>query len=605
MAIVNPQLSIDIDSIGEKESAVITEALLLTHDDEEKATQELINLALETSQRKVASKKSGSSPSIQHLTGEQRLTAALINGDDSFLQEDLDSLASMEAVDIIEGPLMKGMSEVGVLFQEGNLFLTQVVRSARVMKRAVELLQPRLQTKGTEEHKTIGTIVFATVKGDVHDIGKNIVSLVLTCNNFKVIDLGVMVPPETIVEAAQTYHADLVALSGLITPSLSQMAHLCSLFHSNKINIPILIGGATTSEKHTALKLEPLYPRSTFYGKDATQTVSIALKLLSNQREAYIEEVDKRNQEIRLQSKVQKKEIISLSEAHLRRHIKREPTAVIEAPTIEVVENISLEDLISLINWDMFVKGWDVPRNCPEAQKLEKEAKELLSTKRVREMFSEGIKGVYGLFPARKNKKGGIEILDGENRVIETLYFLRSQIPNSKGVCYSLGDYIHDSQIDTIGMFVASSALTLSSLLKEYERENDIYSSMLLSTLSDSLAEAFSEYLHQHIVNPLFLSSTSHNSIRPAIGYPSVPNHLMKKEIFKALQAREHIGVTLTEQMAMDPVSSVCGLYVADEGISYFALPSISKEQFETYATLIGEKSEKLFHYMPIDIVGE
>jgi 5-methyltetrahydrofolate--homocysteine methyltransferase len=606
MAIVNPQTQIEASTLSKREYEIIKESLLLEKHDSEKATQELIDLALDSQQKKITSRNHIISPdSLKNLSSEERLTYSLVKGDDSHLQEDLDHLESMEAVDIIEGPLMRGMSEVGALFQEGTLFLPQVVRSARVMKKAVELLQPRLDSSNSHEQKSVGTVVFATVKGDVHDIGKNIVSLVLSCNNFKVIDLGVMVPPQTILDAAIEHKADLVALSGLITPSLSQMAYVCSLFQSNNLTIPILIGGATTSELHTALKLEPLYPHLTFYGKDATQTVSIALHLLSKNRDSFIEEVGARYETLKEQRERKNRVVLPLHEAQMKRHQKREATLFSPKPYIQVVDTIQLEDLIPLINWEMFLKGWDVPRSSDEAKKVKKEAMELLQSKKVKEALNASIKAIFGLFPVKKLEDETIAILDEHGYVIHSMNFLRSQNPNASHQCLSLSDYIHDDSVDTMGMFVATSALTLSSLLSEFDKGNEIYDSLLLSTIGDSLAEALSEYLHKQIVHPMWTSLSTVSTIRPAIGYPSVPDHLMKRTIFETLHATDKIGVVLTDEMAMSPVSSVSGLYFADTECSYFSLSSISEEQFELYSSHINKERDEILHYMPIDIVKE
>jgi len=606
MALINPQQKIDLSSIDAKESAIIQEALLLTKGDSVKAIEDLLDLAISTREKKVSATKKDEPPSlVEVLSDEDAISEALIKGDDSHLKEYLDSLEQMDAVQIIEGPLMKGMNQVGALFQEGKLFLPQVVRSARVMKLAVEILQPRLRDANNNEHKKVGTVVFATVKGDVHDIGKNIVSLVLTCNNFNVVDLGVMVPPETILQAAREHHADVVALSGLITPSLSQMAALCSLFSSQQMNIPILIGGATTSEIHTALKLEPLYPGLTYYGRDATESVSIALKLLSKNRTSFMKEVKERNKEICDRYHERKKRLLGYEEAVWKRHVKRVPTLNSYEPEIKVMTTFDIEQLITQMNWELFYKRWNVPRSSQEAQKIKTEALNLLDTERVKEVMQEGIKAVYGLFPVRKREDGTVEILDEKGKRLSSLTFFRSQTPDIHGNCLSLSDYIHDTQLDTIGMFVASSALNLSVLIKEYEEKGDIYSSMLLSTLSDSLAESLSSYLHHQIVDISWSSDHPHSIIRPAVGYPIVPDHLVKRTIFDLLNVEKHIGVTLTTEMAMNPVSSVCGFYFSDEGCSYFPLSSISQSQFDMYATSVGIEKEKLIHYISIEIVDE
>nr|MDA3823443.1 cobalamin-dependent protein [Bacteroidales bacterium] len=513
-------------------------------------------------------------------------------------------LSYLEAVEIIEGPLMRGMSEVGSLFQSGAFFLPQVVRSARVMKIAVDILSPRLNTHNDKETHN-NTVVFATVKGDVHDIGKNIVSLVLRCNNFNVIDLGVMVPPHTILEKAREYHADIVALSGLITPSLAHMADVCRLFHDEGMETPIIIGGATTSALHTALRLSPLYPRKTFYSEDASSTVSIALNLISHQKETFIQQVEDEYNE--LKEGYEKRDIFlnPFSHSTQKRYIKQTPTLFSASPYIQIINDITVEKLLPLMNWHMFFKAWLTPSHSKEAEKLKKDALFLLENKEVLNTFNSSIKAVFGLFPAIKKDEHTVVILDKDGKELETLTFLRSQKPLSDGHYYSLSDYIADSSLDTIGMFVATTGELVSKMIQQYKQRDDEYSALLLSLLSDRLAESVSEYVHIHVVNPLWIKDETISSIRPAIGYPIVRDHCMKKPIFSLLKASESIGVHLTESMAMNPVSSVSGLYVADSNCSYFPLSSISKEQLAYYSHQSGKSEKEILHYMSVDIDSE
>ncbi|NCB03796.1 MAG: hypothetical protein EOM67_16815, partial [Spirochaetia bacterium] len=355
----------------------------------------------------------------------------------------------------------------------------------------------------------------------VHDIGKNIVALVLRCNNFRVIDLGVMVPSLTILEKAKEYHADIVALSGLITPSLTHMAEVCSLFEKEGMNIPIIIGGATTSKKHTALRLNPLYPYKTFYSIDASSTVSIALQLCSNQKESYIKEVDGEYEKIQKELESKKAHLTPFLRAIQKRHIKESPTLYSNTPYREVHNKISVEHLVDYINWHMFEKAWLVPHNSEQAATLKKDALLLLEKKEVLETINSSIKVVFGFFPAIKKDEQTISVLDKEGDELTSFTFLRSQTPDKEGIFYSLADYISDTSLDTIGMFVATSGLYVSSLVERFKEEGDEYSSLLLSLLSDRLAEALSEYLHTQIVDPLW----GFTSIRPAIGYPIVRDH--------------------------------------------------------------------------------
>ncbi len=604
MAIINPSTLIDVQDIDSSHYQVIKEALLLTQGDSQKATEELINLAISTQDRKKVEKEV-ISQHIEESTPEQRLINAIIKGDDSTLKEDLEALYQLEAVEIIEGPLMKGMEEVGALFQNGSLFLPQVVRSARVMKIAVDILSPRLNQVLTAESSKQKVVVFATVKGDVHDIGKNIVALVLRCNNFQVVDLGVMVPPLTILEKAKEYHADIVALSGLITPSLHQMGEVCSLFEKEGMNIPILIGGATTSKKHTALRLAPHYPNKTFYSVDAGSAVSVALQLCSHQKATFVQETEHEYNEIRSGNEKKEGNLIPFSIAIEKRHKKKDSTLFSMNPIIKVEENIEIETLIPFINWHMFIKAWLVPPQSEEAIKLKEDALSLLTKNEVVEVLNSSIKAVYGLFPVKKKDPQTIQILDELGIELQTLTFLRSQTPTREGTCYSLSDYTIDDGFDTIGMFVATSGLHVASLVNKYKEEGDEYSQLLLSLLSDRLAEALSEYLHTQIVDPVWKRSKESSSIRPAIGYPIVRDHQMKKSIFTLLKAYESIGVELTESMAMNPVSSVCGLYVADNKCSYFPLSSISEEQLKYYCHQYGKNEKEVLHYMSVEIEEE
>ena len=603
MAIINPSTIIQVRDLEQNHYNIIKEALLLTQRNPAKATQDLIELAIKTQEIK-KKKTTTSKEEIQETDPQKRLIRAIVGGDESTLREDLKALDDLEAVEIIEGPLMKGMEKVGSLFQSGALFLPQVVRSARVMKIAVDILSPRLNIKN-EVASQAKTVVFATVKGDVHDIGKNIVALVLRCNNFRVIDLGVMVPSRTILEKAIEYNADIVALSGLITPSLTHMGEVCSLFEEEKMNIPIIIGGATTSAVHTALRLAPLYPKRTFYSVDASSTVSIAMNLISHQKKVFIQQIEDEYALIKERYKERDERLTPFTVATQKRHIKHKPTLYSSSPVIHIIEDIQVEQLIPNINWHMFFKAWLTPIHSTEADTLKHDALSLLGNKDVLNTLNASIKAVFGLFPAIKKNEHTVSVLDKERKELENFTFLRSQKPMKDEHYYSLADYVSDTLLDTIGMFVATIGHSVPKMVQQYKEHDDEYHALLLSLLSDRLAESLSEYLHTHIVHPLWIKGEKITSIRPAIGYPIVPDHHMKNSIFSLLSAYTSIGVELTESMAMNPVSSVSGLYVADSNCSYFPLSSISQEQLTYYCYQYGKSEKEILHYMSVDIDNE
>ncbi len=602
MAIINPSTLIDVKEIDPRHYNIIKEAIVLTQNNPTKATQELINLAIETQDikkiEKTASNKEREEDPYHHLI------EMIVTGDESSLHKDLDALKELEAVEIIEGPLMKGMSRVGELFQSGSLFLPQVVRSARVMKLAVDILAPRLPTYH-KSHQRMKTVLFATVKGDVHDIGKNIVALVLRCNNFKVIDLGVMVPSRTILEKAKENQADIVALSGLITPSLSYMKEVCALFEKEGMDTPIIIGGATTSALHTAIHLAPLYPRKTFYSPDASHTVNIAVNITSPQKEEFIQQVTDEYETLKAQYKTKDYSLTPFSKTIDKRYIKKAPTLFSLSPYIKLVDTVKIEDLIPLINWKMFFTSMQTPHHSNEAKKLQEDALLLLQDKEVVNTFNSSIKALFGLFPAIKKDEHTISIIDNEKKELETFTFLRSQKPHGNGNYYSLADYITDDAVDTLGMFVATTGKEVLKMIEYYKQGKDEYTSFLLSLLNIRLAESLSEYLHTQIVHPLWIQDENISSLRPAIGYPVVPDHYMKKAIFSLLHASESIGVELTSSLAMNPTSSVCGLYVADRGASYFPLSSISNEQLNFYTHQSGKSEKEVLHYMHVEVIDK
>ena len=593
MAIVNPAMSFVADDIPPSARAIIREALLVESGDGLAARNALIELALSGSLEVLAADSLAQNPLVdawRSLPVRERLAQAILRGDDSYLEQDLQEARDEDAVALIEGPLMGGMSHVGVLFGEGRLFLPQVVRSARIMKKAVDILQPRLELASTQVSRCAGTIVLATVKGDVHDIGKNIVSLVLRCNNFKVVDLGVMVPAETIVQAVLDERADMVGLSGLITPSLAEMANVCRLFQLKGINLPVLIGGATTSEEHTARKLFPLYPNRVIHTKDASHTVSVALQLVSSHKDAFMRTTADRYLALASRPMESPLGLLDLKAARLRRFRKEKPAPLPAAYGIHTLENPPFEELLALVNWRMFAAAWRVSPNSAEAGKLEQDTRALLERTDIRAVFEDSTRAVVGIFPACSLLED-VKVFEPTGAsVLETLHFLRMQQVETDQKAFSLADFILEGNLaptDTIGLFVATAGIGIAPLVQELKTSGDEYSSLLVAMLADRLAEALSGYLHAKMAGTWWGYGDT-LSIRPAPGYPSAPDHAQKLKIFNLLQATERIGVVLTDHYAMDPAASVCGYYFVGEGCRYFSVGSIGQDQLSAYARVTG-----------------
>lgn len=582
MAIVNPAMEFASAGIPETAKAIIREALLVEKGDGPAARKALIDLALSGNLKPEAGSRKPEAR-IENWRSKhvrERLSEALVRGDDSYLESDLNEAGKEHAMELIEGPLMGGMSQVGKLFGEGKVFLPQIVRSARIMKKAVDMLRPYLSELDDTTANTRGTVVLATVKGDVHDIGKNIVSLVLQCNHFKVIDLGVMVPPEKIYEAVVEHKADMLGLSGLITPSLTEMATVCSQFEKAGLTIPIMIGGATTSEAHTATKLAPHYPGRVVYSSDASHSVSLALQLASKSADDFLKKTQQHYKKLSEKVENKKRTLLSPEKARKIKHKKTNASPKPENYGVRVVENIPLTKIIPLINWKMLALAWQVKPNSDEARRIKQDAKILLNDPITCEVFKGALSAVVGLFPAYSQNED-VHLLDKDNNELATLYFLRQQEVNKNNKALSLADYVSASD-DSIGLFVASAGKGINVLSKKFHDDDDEYRALLVSMLADRLAEALSEYLHQRLNTEWW--RTDQTIIRPANGYPSAPDHSEKETIFNLLEAEKHLGVKLTESFAMDPVSSVCGYYFADKDPHYFSLGTISDEQFEKYA---------------------
>lgn len=588
MAIVNPAIEYLGYSVPAYAERIIREALLLEQGDGLSARTALIDLALSGSLEAGESVKAKENRELawRTLCLDDRLTEMVVRGDDTYIAEDLQQTVDRDAVAVIEGPLMKGMSQVGTLFGEGKLFLPQVVRSARIMKKAVDFLKPRLPLSMEQTAHYAGTIVLATVKGDVHDIGKNIVSLVLRCNNFKVIDLGVMVPAQTIIQAAVEHHADMIGLSGLITPSLVEMAIVCRLCEQQGLHIPILIGGATTSEQHTAIKLAPLHPRLVLHTKDASHSVSVACQLVGVHREGFLAETMARYQGIAGQSPPVLPPLVDIQTAREKRFIKKQPAPTPLSYGIHVVDHVKLDDLIGAINWRMLSGAWRVPVVSDEAQRLEADARRLLETPSVKALFDSSMRAVVGIFPA-VSKDETVMVFDPDRQQpMETFTFFRSQQFPQGASSLSLADFVMAGEgrpVDSIGLFAATAGLGVARFAENLRKEGEEYHALLVTMLADRLVEAFSGYLQARMADTWWgFGETA--SIRPAPGYPSAPDHSEKKKIFSILEATRHTGMVLSESFAMDPAASVCGFLFVGEDVRYFSLGKLGRDQLESYA---------------------
>ena len=612
MGIVNPTLLEVYDEVPEDLMNYVEDVLLDRRDD---ATERLLNFAENLKDVKKKEKKPDDSWRDEDV--HSRISHSLVKGIDAFIELDTEEARKnfKKPIEVIEGPLMDGMNVVGNLFGEGKMFLPQVVKSARVMKKAVAYLQPFIETEKSEGKRFAGRILMATVKGDVHDIGKNIVSIVLSCNNYEIIDLGVMVPPEKIIETALKEKVDIIGLSGLITPSLDEMVFLVKELEKKKIKTPVLIGGATTSKLHTAIKIAPHYTGLAVHVNDASKAVPVASALLGKNKLNFKHTVLNEYQKLRddfSKRKVEKR-LISLDSARANKFNINWRTTKIVKPNKLGIEVLAIEDLSILkdyIDWTQFFRSWNIYGKYPDIFNQEvngKEAKELFGDanlileKIIKENLLEA-KGVFGLFPANSVNYDDIEVYknDYSNNVLEKLITLRQQSKKPKGAPnIALSDFIAPKELkikDYIGVFCVSAGFGCDELSKKYEAENDDYSSLMVKAIADRLVEAFAEYLHKMIRIKYWgydekekltnedLIKENYSGIRPAPGYPACPDHLEKKTIWKILNVENNIGVKLTESMAMWPAASVSGYYFANKEAKYFGLGKINKDQVQNYS---------------------
>lgn len=559
---------------------------------------------------------------------QERIKHALVRGITEHIEADAEEARQQlpSPLDVIEGPLMDGMNVVGDLFGEGKMFLPQVVKSARVMKRAVAYLTPYIEAqKAAGESSSKGKILLATVKGDVHDIGKNIVGVVLGCNNYDIIDMGVMVPAEKVLAKAKETGADIIGLSGLITPSLDEMVHVAKEMERQGFTTPLLIGGATTSKTHTAVKVEPQYSGPVVHVLDASRSVSVVSNLLSeneNQASDYILDIRKdydRVRKLRGNRKSNKKyRTLNKARTHrLELDWADSPAVKPNQPGIQVINDYDLEALTEFIDWTPFFISWQLSGKFPdilkdevvgtEAQKLYNDARSML-----RQIIDEKwltAKAIFGLFPANAIGDESIAVYEDESRSTPThvLHFLRQQRQKAPGQPnLSLSDYIRKPEDgpDYIGAFAVTAGVGIEEHVKRFEADHDDYNAILLKALADRLAEALAEQLHLRVRKEFWgyakeealqndaLIAEKYQGIRPAPGYPACPEHTEKGTLWDLLQVEDHIGIRLTESYAMYPAASVSGYYFAHPASKYFGLGQISKDQVKDYATRKGMSVE-------------
>jgi 5-methyltetrahydrofolate--homocysteine methyltransferase len=551
----------------------------------------------------------------------ERIRHALVKGINSHIVEDAEEArqAFEHPLEVIEGPLMDGMNVVGDLFGEGKMFLPQVVKSARVMKQAVAHLIPYIEAAQNGVKETKGRIVLATVKGDVHDIGKNIVGVVLQCNNFEVIDLGVMVPAARILETARAEKADIIGLSGLITPSLDEMVHVASEMERLGFDIPLLIGGATTSKAHTAVKIEPAYRRGpTVYVTDASRSVGVATALTSdNQRDGFVAERKSEYADVRTRQAGRRPNLRWHPYAALGNHAPRIDTAPAPAPQspgVHVLEAYPLERLVDYIDWTPFFMTWELAGKFPDilddavvgeaARNLYADAREMLDLM-VRERWIEA-RAVFGFWRAARVDRDDVAVFAGPERGqrLATLHFLRQQTIKPDGTPNQcLADYIADESTgldDWIGAFAVTTGIGAERKLAEFEAAHDDYRSILFKALMDRLAEAFAEHLHEEVrrrhwgydpeeaLDKTALIRERYRGIRPAPGYPACPDHTEKTTLWSMLDVERRIGMSLTESFAMEPAASVSGWYFAHPQARYFGVGKIQADQVAAYAARKG-----------------
>ncbi len=617
MGIVNPTMLEVYDEIPKDLLELVEDVILDRRDD---ATERLLDYSEKV---KSVKKEKVEDLSWREQPLQERITYSLVKGVDKFIEEDMEA-ALKEArrpLDVIEINLMTGMSVVGDLFGSGKMFLPQVVKSARVMKRAVAYLEPFIEAEKDTSKPSNGKILLATVKGDVHDIGKNIVGVVLACNNYEIIDLGVMVPCEKIIQTAIEQKVDIIGLSGLITPSLDEMEYVASELDRQNLDFPLLVGGATTSKAHTAVKIAPKYRNTVVHGGDASRTVNIVNSLLSEERSAeYKKELKKEYDEFREKflARQTDKEYVSIEEAREKKFkIDWENETIIKPKKlgITIIENQDFRELLPFVDWSPFFRSWDLHGRYPnilEDEKVGEQARELWADAQVilDKILNEKLlkaKAIFGLFPANSNERDDIILdKDGEEFVFRTL---RQQLKKSAGKEYfALSDFIapqSSGKQDYVGAFAVTAGFGTDELVKYYEAQNDDYSTIMAKALADRFAEAFAEFLHWKVRKEYWgyaadenlsneeLIDEEYKGIRPAPGYPACPDHLERATIWELLKVKETIGIELMDAgLAMYPTAAVSGYYFANAKAKYFGVGKICEDQLKDYTERKGVDEE-------------
>ncbi len=609
MGIVNPTMLEVYDDIPEDLLEYVEDVILDRRDD---ATERLLDFAETVKGKK--KEDDGKVLEWRNLPLQERITHSLVKGIDAFIEEDAEE--ARQSVDkplhVIEDHLMTGMNVVGDLFGSGKMFLPQVVKSARVMKKAVAYLNPYIEADKGEEQQVLGKILMATVKGDVHDIGKNIVSVVLGCNNYEIVDLGVMVPPEKIIETAKKENVDAIGLSGLITPSLDEMVYLAKEMERQNFDVPLLIGGATTSKAHTAVKIDTQYKNAVVHVNDASRAVTVVGDLLNeNTKNEYVAKLKKDYEEFRdkFLKRGKTKAYISIEEARERKFKIDWETSQIHKPNelgIQTLEQLSLKELVPYIDWSPFFRSWDLHGKFPDiltdevvgeqATSLYNDAQEMLKEIVAKKTLKP--KAIFGLFEANTVNDDDISIAK-KGKEVAVFRTLRQQLKKREGKpSFALSDFVapkESKKQDYMGAF-CTTIYGADELAMHYKDQQDDYNAIMAQAIADRFAEAFAEYLHHRIRTKHWgyaasedltneeLIKEDYKGIRPAPGYPACPDHLEKLTIWDLLKVEESIGVKLTESLAMWPAASVSGYYFANEEARYFGVGKITDDQVRDFA---------------------
>ncbi len=558
---------------------------------------------------------------------QEKITHALVKGIDAFIIEDVEEarLQVDKPIEVIEGHLMAGMNVVGDLFGSGKMFLPQVVKSARVMKKAVAYLNPFIEEEKGETQKSLGKILMATVKGDVHDIGKNIVSVVLGCNNYEIVDLGVMVPPEKIIDTAIKENVDAIGLSGLITPSLDEMVYLAKEMERRDLNIPLLIGGATTSKAHTVVKIDTEYKNAVVHVNDASRAVTVVSNLLNKKTaNEYVVNLKKDYEDFREKflKRGKTKRYVSLAHARRNKFKIDWQKAEIKKPAemgVQMLKQISLKELLPFVDWQPFFISWDLHGKFPtiltdkivgeQATQVYEDAQKMIETIISKQLLK--AKGIFGIFEANSVDEDDI-VISKNQKEITRFRTLRQQLHKKEGIPnYALADFIAPvkEKQDYMGAFCVA-IFGVDELANKYKEDHDDYNAILVQAIADRFAEAFAEYLHQQVrmkhwgyaknesLKNEELIKESYKGIRPAPGYPACPDHLEKDTIWALLDVEKIIGVTLTESKAMWPAAAVSGYYFANPESKYFGLGKVTEEQVIDYAQRKGISKEMAMKWL-------